>query len=172
MRGRNVLWIPSSDKQLHVRLMICAHMRNAGHRGVAPTLVRLQEFCVWHGIEMFVREIVRQCRHCADARAGGVVLRPLGETVHETTLNEIVHFDFLYVGESGPLASQGLSEGAGFRYILVTMDDLSSFVALEPVAVCTAVSTASSLLNWCEPLGVPCVWVSDTATHLKNAILA
>ena len=31
-RGRHVLWIPDSDKQLQVRLMICAHMRDAGHR--------------------------------------------------------------------------------------------------------------------------------------------
>ncbi|CAM9817241.1 unnamed protein product [Sphacelaria rigidula] len=51
------------------------------------------------------------------------------------------------------------------------MDDLSNFVALEPVAVCTAGSTAASSLNWCKTLGVPRVWVSDTATHFKNAIL-
>ena len=49
-RSRHVLWIPDSDKQLQVRLMICAHMRDTGHRGVAATLVRLQEFCVWPGM--------------------------------------------------------------------------------------------------------------------------
>ena len=43
-RGRHVLWIPDSDKQPQVRLMICAHMCDAGHRGVAATLVRLEEF--------------------------------------------------------------------------------------------------------------------------------
>ena len=85
--------------------------------------------------------------------------------------NEVVHFDYLYVGESGPLASQGLSEDAGFRIILVIMDDLSNFVTLEPVAVCTAELTAESLLNWCKTLGVPRVWVSDTATHFKNTIM-
>ncbi|CAM9575818.1 unnamed protein product, partial [Sphacelaria rigidula] len=109
---------------------------------------------------------------CADSRAGDVVPRPLGETGHGTTPNEVVYFDFLYVGESGPLASQGLSADAGFRCILVIMDDLSNFVALEPVAVCTAESTAASLLNWCKTLGVPRVWVRYTATHFKNAILA
>ncbi|CAM9685520.1 unnamed protein product, partial [Sphacelaria rigidula] len=167
------LWIPSSDKQLQVRLMICAHMRDAGHRGVAATLVRLQEFRVWQGIKTNVREFVRQCLHCADSRAGGFVPRPFGETVHGTTPNEVVHFDFLHVGESGPLASQGLSEDAGFRYILVIMDDLRNFVALEPVAVCTtAESIATSLLNRCKTLGVPRVWVSDTAKHFKNAISA
>ncbi|CAM9729148.1 unnamed protein product, partial [Sphacelaria rigidula] len=85
--------------------------------------------------------------------------------------NEVVHFD-LYVGESGPLASQGLSEDAGFRCILVIMDDLSNFAAVEPVAMCTAESTAAYLLNWYNTLGMPHVWASDTATHFKNAILA
>ena len=57
-RGRHVLWIPDSDKQLQVRLMICAHMRDAEHRGVAATLVRLQEFCVWSGMKAQMREFV------------------------------------------------------------------------------------------------------------------
>ena len=58
------------------------------------------------------------------------VLRPLGETVHGTAPNEVVHFDYVHVGESGPEASQGLSEDSGFRYILVTMDDLSNVVSM------------------------------------------
>ena len=74
---------------------------------------------------------------------------------HGTTPNEVVHFDYLYVGESGPLASQGLSEEAGFRFILVIMDDLSNFVLLEPVAVCTAEATVAYLLQWRKTLGVP-----------------
>ena len=73
-----------------------------------------------------MREFVRQCLHCADTRSGDAVPRPLGETVHGTAPNEVVHFDYLYVGESGPQVSQGLSEDGGFRYIFVNMDDLSS----------------------------------------------
>ena len=44
--NRDVLWIPSGDKALQDRLMLCAHMRSAGHRGVSPTLFRLKEYCV------------------------------------------------------------------------------------------------------------------------------
>ena len=83
----------------------------------------------------------------------------------------VVHFDYLHVGESGRQASKGLPEDSGFRYILVIMDDLSNFVLMEPVEVCTAEATTASLLTWCKTLGVPRVWVSDTATHYKNAIL-
>lgn len=114
-----------------------------------------------------MHEFVRQCFHCADSRAGDVVPRPLGKTVHGTMPNDVVHFDYLYVGDSGPLASQGLSEDAGFRYILVIVDDLSKFVSLEPVAVCTAELSATYLLNWCKTLGVPRVWVSETAAQFK-----
>ena len=81
--------IPDSAKQLQVRLMICAHMRDAGYRGVAAKLVRLQEVCVWSGMEAQIREFVRQCLHRADTRSGDVVPRPLRETVHGTAPNEV-----------------------------------------------------------------------------------
>ena len=84
-RGRHVLWTPDSDKQLQVR--------DAGHRGVAAPLVRLQEFGVWSGMEAQMRAFVRQCLHCADTRSGDVFPRPLGETVHGTAPTELVHFD-------------------------------------------------------------------------------
>ena len=113
-RNRHVFWIQDfSEKQLQVRLMICAHMRDAGHRGVAATLVRLQEVCIWSGMEAQMPEFVRQCLYCADTRSGEVVPRPLGETVHGTTPNEVVDFDYLHVDESGPQASLGLPEDGG-----------------------------------------------------------
>ena len=45
---RDVLWIlPPDDKDLQVRLMVCAHMRSAGHRGVAPNSFSSEGvFCV------------------------------------------------------------------------------------------------------------------------------
>ena len=50
------------------------------------------------------------------------------------------------------------------------MDDLSNFGSMKPVVVCTTEATTESLLTWCKSLGVPRVWVSDTATHFKNAL--
>ena len=74
----DVLWIPCGVKALQVRLMVCVHMRSAGHRGVSPTLFRLEEYCVWSHMESHVREFVRQRLHCVDTRAGEIVPRPYG----------------------------------------------------------------------------------------------
>ena len=118
---------------------------------------------------MFASSFVSVCIVCT--RAGEIVPRPYGHTVHGTAPGEVVHFDFLYVGSSGPEGSEGLPEEDGFRYILI-MDDLSNFVSLKPAEACTAEVTAKHLLNWCKTMGVPRVWVSDTATYFKNRVIA
>ena len=83
---------------------------------------------------------VKQCLHCMDSRAGEKVPRPPGETVQGTRPSEVFHFDYLYVGDSGPLGKDGLDEGDGFKYILVVMNDLSNFVWLKRMESCTAAS--------------------------------
>ena len=48
--------------------------------------------------------------------------------------------------------------------------NLSTFVWLEPAEACTAEVAAYYLLQWCETLRVRRMYVSDTATHLKNQV--
>ena len=43
---------------------------------------------------------VKQCLHCMDSKAGEKIPRPLGETVHGRRLGEVLHFDYLYMGDS------------------------------------------------------------------------
>ena len=49
---------------------------------------------------------------------------------------------------------------------------MSNWVWLEPTGACTARLTAQHLLTWCKVLGVPDVFVSDTASHFKNHMMA
>ena len=55
-----------------------------------------------------------------------------------------------------------------YSYILVMMNDMSNWVWFEPTGACTARLTAQRLLAWSKTIGVPEVWVSDTASHFKN----
>jgi len=92
--------------------------------------------------------------------------------VHGIHPGQVLHFDYLYVGASGPMEQEGLDERDGFKYILVIMDDLSNFVWLEPAGACTAAVTAQHLVQWCKTIGVPETWVSDTASHFKNKVMS
>ena len=106
-------------------------------------------------MEVYGTELSKQCLHCMDSKSGEEVPRPLGETVHGTRPGEVLHFDNLYVGDSGPLGKYGLDVRDEFKYILVMMDDLSNFVWFERTESCTAASTAKHLLRCCKTLGVP-----------------
>ena len=54
-----MLWIPAQARDLQVRLMVCAHMKDAGHRGAVATLQRLSEYCCWSDMERTSRHGVR-----------------------------------------------------------------------------------------------------------------
>lgn len=40
--GTRVLWVPDGAREVHVRPLVCAHIVEAGHRGVNATLDRLR----------------------------------------------------------------------------------------------------------------------------------
>lgn len=46
-RRKKVLWVSASARELHVRLLICIHMGETGHRSVDATLNRMRPYCVW-----------------------------------------------------------------------------------------------------------------------------
>ena len=64
-------------------------------------------------------EFVKQCLHCMNSKAGEKIPQSLGETVHGRRPREVLHFDYLYAGDSGPLSKDGLDKGDRFKYILV-----------------------------------------------------
>ena len=89
-------WIQGGATKLQVRLMVCAHMNEAGHLSAMATLQRLSEYCCWFRMEEHVTEFVKQCLHCMDSNPGGKGSpRQLGVTVYGTRPGEVVHFDYL-----------------------------------------------------------------------------
>ena len=58
---------------LKKRLLVCAHLEGAGHRGIDATMARLERHCVWEGIADDVRDMIRLCLYCVDTKAGALV---------------------------------------------------------------------------------------------------
>ena len=136
-------------------------MKAAGNRGICATMHRLGAYCVWEGMKEDVTEFVQQCLHCVDSRAGNVVPRSLGDILHGTEVREVLHFDYLKLEDSDD----------GYGYVLVLVEDVSSFVSLQPAASCTSEVAARNILNWVSVLGIPEVFVSDRAPHFKKETL-
>lgn len=53
------------------------------------------------------------CLQCQSTIGGERVPRPMGHVIHADKLNELIHFDFLYMGESE----------ADLKYMLTLKDD-------------------------------------------------
>lgn len=157
------VWIPAGDQSMKLRIMIAAHCTGfgVGHRGVETTLAKVREFFVWNNMTQDVREFVVSCLHCL-ASEGSVVKRPLGQALHSTVPNGVIHFDYLFVTKSNDECV----------YILVLKDDLSGYVWLVPTKAADAETTARELSRWFAAFGVVPVWVSDQGSHFKNAVVA
>ncbi len=69
-----------------------------------------------------IKAVVQGCLVCTLSSSGSKVPRPLGQHIHAQCVSELLHFDFLYVGESR----------TGHEYILILKDDFSGYVFLRP----------------------------------------
>ena len=166
-QGSMVLWVPEEGRELQARLMVCAHMQDAGHRGVRATTHRLGAYCAWDNMEKDIAKFIRQCLHCTDSKAGNALPRPLGDLVHGTEVGDVLHFDYLSLGESDAIDMGGLIDG-GYKHVLVLMDDVSRFVWLEEAVSCSMEVAARSALKWCASFGVPKAFTSDGGTHFTG----
>ena len=116
-----------------------------------------------------VKVFVADCLYCADYPTGGLVPRPLSDTVHGKQVGEVIHFDFLHLGDSN--VADGVDTRDGFRYVLVIVEDVSGYVWLRPARKCEANFVAKELVEWCSVFGRPTTWVSDNAAHFKNRVI-
>jgi transposase InsO family protein len=90
------------------------------------------------------------------------VPRPLGTQLHATKLNEILHFDFLYIA---------LSRDGKYQYLLVLKDNLSGYLWLVPCRTADAAATVDALMRWFAVFGVVLLWISDRGSHCKNEVV-
>jgi Integrase core domain/Integrase zinc binding domain len=135
---------------------------SAGHRAYEVTLGAIKEYVTWTTMAKDVKVFVQNCLHCVATIHGDKVPRPLGTQLHAITPNEILHFDFLYIG---------LSRDGKYQYLLLLKDDLSGYLWLVPCRMADAAATVDALIRWFAVFGVVLLWISDRGSHSKNEVV-
>jgi len=107
-----------------------------------------------------VKQFCRMCLHCIGS-LDSKVPRPLGEALHASRRNQIIHYDFLFVKNTRK-----------FSYVLVLKDDLSRFVELVPSKRTDDVVVVHALVDWYKRFGVAETHVNDKGSHFKNKVVA
>ena len=87
--------------------------------------------------------------------------RPLRQQEHAERVSELLHFDFLYIGESR----------SGYEYILILKDDFSGYVYLRPCKKADAASTAAVLIEYFSTFVPVLKWFSDQGPHFCNEVM-
>ena len=67
-----------------------------------------------------VKTFCNKCLHCASTKGSILIPRPQSHTLHASKPNEILHFDYFYMGEGED----------GYKYILTIKYDLSNYICL------------------------------------------
>jgi IS30 family transposase len=87
--------------------------------------------------------------------------RPRKEASHTSRPDEIMHFDYLYMGPSVDIA----------KYVLIVKDDSSNYGWLKQSKNADSDSTAAVLIEWFATFGVTQQWVSDQGSHFMNKVM-
>lgn len=158
---KGAAWIPDDCIDLKLRFLTIAHAGDSGHRGSDATEQALREKFYWKDQREDVRSFVSSCLLCVLGKSGEKIPRPLSTTLHASKPNEVIHFDYLFMGESDKHN----------KYVLVVKDDLSGYCWLEPTSSASAEHTANVLARWIRIFTTPSVWVSDQGSHFKNEVM-
>jgi hypothetical protein len=154
----NALWTPERPVELQLRLCVETHFRSVGYRAYKETLGAVKEFVAWTTMTKNVKVVCRIVCTVATIH-GDKVPRPLFTQLHATKPNEILHFDFLYIG---------LSRDGKYQCLPLLKDDLSGYLWLVLCRTADAAATIDALMRWFAVFDVVLLWISDRGSHFKN----
>ena len=155
------IFIPSNDTHMQLRVCVVGHCGKAGHRGFDSTYEAIKSCFYWPSLRADVRHFCKSCLHCLATSGSQRIERPRGHAIHATKVNEVIHFDFLYMGASDTKD----------QYVMIIKDDLSNYTWLQASREADAFSASIALLKWFAALGTPRIWVSDRGSHFKNKLV-
>jgi hypothetical protein len=147
---------------MQVRLCVIAHCGRGGHRGHQVTLSAIQDHYYWKAMSKYIKVFVGSRFHCIASAPGEATPRPRGEALYASKPNEVIHFNYLYMGPSVDDA----------KSVLTVKDDYRNYVRLKQCKNADADSAAAVLIEWFAAFGVAQQWVSDQGSHFKNTVMA
>ncbi|GMF28387.1 unnamed protein product [Phytophthora fragariaefolia] len=117
---------------------------------------------------VFVRDLQKlyhqfwsRCLLYKHTKGGYIVRRPWDPTDQATRRNEVLHYDFLYMGDSKDTTFYVLVPKDGLTHIceLIACDSLNSDVAVQ------------ALQDWSKRFGAPEILMLDTGSHFKKLVV-
>lgn len=107
------------------------------HSGEATAAI-LKEEIMRGGVTRASRDIVSNCPLCFLSRSGSMAPGPFAATLHGSSPNEVLYFDYLFLGEST----------AADEYVFVVNGNFSKYCWLSPSSSCTAEHAAKFISRW------------------------
>ncbi len=112
-------------------------------------------------MDIDVKAFVQSWLVCTLSSSGLRVRRPLGQQIHAQRVSELLHINFVYVGEYR----------TGHEHILILNHDFSGYVVLRPCKKEDA-ETTSKVLNEYFTTFIPFLqWFSDQGPHFCNKVM-
>ena len=161
------IWVPArsaAGKSLVLRIMVLGHCGINGHRKLQSTFQRISQVFYWEQMKCDISEFCKKCIHCI-VNGPERIPRPLGEQIHASKPNTVLHYDFCYIQESDSRMK------IPYRYVLVIKDDFSGFVELIPSVDATHHVVVEALLDWFSRFGFAQMHISDRGSHFKNKVV-
>lgn len=115
MEGK--VWVPEKADELNLKFFTVTDAGKSGHRGGQATTASIPEKLNWRGKTTDAKDFVANCLLCVLSRSGSKLHRPIATTLHASKRNEVLNFDYLFLGESEDET----------KYALVIKDDFSGF---------------------------------------------
>ncbi|KAE8881630.1 hypothetical protein PF005_g26671 [Phytophthora fragariae] len=156
------LWIPRQEKDLLLRILVVAHCGIQRHRGIDAMTTQLEKRFAIESLSAVISRFVNGCLLCKHIKGGKLIQRPWSETETATKRNEVLHMDYLTMGEA-----YGTT-----KYVLVLKNELTHYCELVACDAPTSDVAVVAILDWHKRFGFPAKWSTDNGSHFRSAVMA